>query len=118
MTFSLPAVVRAWSGTDFSQVLKDEIESLGPGVLPLQQCTTQGGNIDDSDISVSVLSCGESGDTITAKLGIFFTEVVGGCNCHDDPVRENGYCEIGISIDMQTAIARLSPLSQENHSQL
>lgn len=118
MTIALPVALHTWPGTDFGQVLKDELEGLAPGALPLQSCTTRGGNIDDSDISVSVLNTRESGHCIEARLGVFFTEVVGGCNCHDDPVRENAYCEIAISIDMQTAIVKFSSLGEENYSSL
>ena len=32
------------------------------------------------------------------RLGVFFAEVVGGCNCHDDPVATHSYALLGLRI--------------------
>ena len=89
----------------YSRILKQELEALQPGSLPLQQFTTQGGVVDDADISVTVLSVVGHEHEILAKVGVFFTEVVGGCNCHDDPVHSNAYAEMMLAINRQTAEA-------------
>ena len=60
-------------GTDsLAQVLKRAIESLEPGTLPLAQATTQGGYVDDSHISASILSVAENERCIEATAGVFF----------------------------------------------
>ena len=82
-----------------------ELESLQAGCLPLQAHTSQGGMVDDSNISVTVLKLNDKGEELLATLGIFFTEVVGGCNCHDDPLEVNAYAELELCIDKQTAVA-------------
>ena len=52
-----------------------------------------GGFIDKQSISVSILSSKIIEETLELKCSIFFSEHIGGCNCHDDPHSENGYCE-------------------------
>ena len=99
----LSKTCESWPSADSASVLKDEIKHLDAGSLPLQQFTTQGGIVDDADISVTVLGLDDQGDEIRAKVGVFFTEVVGGCNCHDDPVLANAYGELRLSINRQTA---------------
>ncbi|MDH5436257.1 MAG: glucosamine--fructose-6-phosphate aminotransferase [Gammaproteobacteria bacterium] len=95
--------LRAWSTDAFSRQLKLEIEALCTGALPLAQATTQGGKIDDSNITATVLSFTAQENIIQAKAGIFFTEIIGGCNCDDDPVSETVYCEMLFNINMVTA---------------
>ncbi|MBE9516480.1 MAG: glucosamine--fructose-6-phosphate aminotransferase [Proteobacteria bacterium] len=95
--------LRDWNTSAFSQTLKAEVEALKAGVLPLHHAVTQGGNVDDSNISVTVLYAKESEADIEVRAGIFFTEVVGGCSCGDDPFSVNAYCEMTLKIDKSTA---------------
>ena len=99
--FTIP--LSKWNTDLFNASLKNEIQNLKSGVLPLHLATTQGGMVDDSNISASIISSSENDDCIQAKVGVFFNEIIGGCNCHDDPVSENTYCEIHVSINKQTA---------------
>ena len=96
----------AYSGADsLAQALKRAIESLEPGTLPLAQATTQGGHVDDSQVSATILSVAETERSIEARAGVFFHEIVGGCSCGDPPVSENASCEIRVSIDKATGEA-------------
>ena len=65
--------------------------------------------IDDNNISASVLGVEQTADHLTARVGVFFTEIVGGCNCNDDPAEANAYCVIEVRIDRATGIAVLTP---------
>ncbi|WP_241086984.1 glucosamine--fructose-6-phosphate aminotransferase [Candidatus Vondammii sp. HM_W22] len=94
-----------WGSDSFSRVLKSEIENLETSVLPLHKGTTQGGLVDDSNISATIINFAEEEGYIRAKVGIFFNEIIGGCSCGDDPLSENAYCEIQVSIDKVTAEA-------------
>lgn len=82
--------------------IKARLEALPPDALPLHKATTQGGIVGDQPISVTVLSASEASGAIKARVGVFFTEVVGGCNCHDDPYQANGYCELAVHVDRAT----------------
>lgn len=101
----LPASRQQWQCAGFEKTLKTELEGLPAGTLPLERATSRGGIADDSDISVTVIEAVENTRSIQARAGIFFTEIVGGCSCGDDPFAENAYCEIRILIDKSTAEA-------------
>jgi hypothetical protein len=102
--------LQAWNTPAFARTLKQEIENLPCGALPLYHCTRQGGMVDDTDISASILNSRATQQAIEVKLGIFFSERVGGCSCHDEPVLENAYGEMLLSIDRQTADAEITVL--------
>ena len=96
----------------FARQLKHELEHLQAGTLPLEQATTQGGQVDDSNIAANVIEVREHGDWICARVGIFFNEVVGGCSCGDDPLSVNAYCQIQVSIDRASAEAEFALLPE------
>lgn len=100
--------LRDWQTDAFKQTLKTEIQQLPTGQLPLDSGVTEGGMIDDSDISVSVISVDDKDSVIETKLGIFFTEIIGGCNCADDPIQKNAYCELRMRLDKENAEASFS----------
>lgn len=97
-----------WGSDRFSEALKREILGMTSGSLPLHLAVAQGGIVDDSKLDATVLSIADSDCTIQARVGIFFTEIVGGCSCGDDPTHTNAYCEILVSIDKETATAKLA----------
>ncbi len=89
----------------FTHSLKAAIESLAPGSLPLHQFTTQGGLVDDSHITATIMQIDKHKKHIHARVGIFFSEVVGGCSCGDDPYSVNAYAELLVVIDPNSAEA-------------
>lgn len=101
----LTAAVRDWGTEQFERTLKSDIEALDGGCLPLYQGTQAGGRVDDSDLSVTVISSRARGSVIESCIGVFFTEVVGGCSCGDEPFTQPGYCELRVTIDRHTARA-------------
>jgi hypothetical protein len=101
----LDALQESHPGT-LAKALKHELENLPAGTLPLEKGTSRGGFVDDSDISVTVIRVIQDENSIQAKIGVFFTEIIVGCGCGDDPIPENTYCEMQISIDRKTATAR------------
>lgn len=92
-----------WGTPQFTATLKAALESLPTGSLPLESGLRAGGYVDDSDISVTVLKTAEDTQTIQAKLGIFFSEIVICCGCGDDPMPQNAYCQLLLHIDKHTA---------------
>jgi hypothetical protein len=65
--------------------------------------------IDDRDIETTILCMEQAADQISARIGVFFTEIVGGCNCNDDPLETNAYCVLEVVIDRTTGKASISP---------
>lgn len=101
----------AWNSASFTQALSSEIQSLRSGDLPLEKGSDQGGLVDDSDLGVTVLGLTDDEDSIQAKVGIFYKEIVGGCSCGDEPMVNNAYCELQVVIDKSTARAEIVVLS-------
>ena len=100
----LPDSRRAWPGPGFAAVLKAELEALPANSLPLAQGGTLGGYVDDSSIVASVLRITETTGAIGATVGIFFSEILTGCSCSEDPDIQNAYCELVLAIDKHTAM--------------
>ena len=99
----LPNSLRAWQTDRFALSLKNEIWNLAAGTLPLDQGVTQGGFVDDSDMTITVLHVTEDDASIQAKVGVFFMEIVASCGCGDEPMPTNAYCEMKVRIDKATA---------------
>jgi len=102
----------AWGADNFSDVLKNEMRTVAPDLLPLYIKSAQGGMMDFNDISVSILSVDESEKTFKVMLGIFFTELIGGCNCDDDPTPVNSWGKLEIAINRKQAATDFSLLEQ------
>lgn len=97
--------IKHWPDESVKQEIKLELLNLEPGSLPLHLATTQGGIVNESNLGLTILSCSDMTDDIVIKAGVFFTEVIGGCNCDDDPIEIPAYCLISISINKTTAHA-------------
>jgi len=95
----------------FSETLKAELEGLASGVLPLQKGCSRGGVADDREIAVRVLDVQPGERFIRARVGVFFSEVVAGCSCGDDPLVESAYCEMEVAIDRESADAEFTVVS-------
>ncbi|BBP04099.1 hypothetical protein TPL01_31750 [Sulfuriferula plumbiphila] len=106
--------LRAWGTPDFNRVLKSEIEQLDASQLPLQQGLTIGSYALDNRLDVIVIGTAEEDGHIRAKIGIFYTSIIAGCSCADDPTpvdENNEYCVMQIEIDPTTAEAVLTLLT-------
>ena len=106
----LTGAMRDWGSDAFAETLKSELGALEPGVLPLDKCGALGGYVDDSDVAVTIISLTESETCIDARIGVFFSEILAGCSCGDEPSPENAYCEIGVTIDKATAETQFTVL--------
>jgi len=102
----LPRSRDARNSLDFATVLKREVEQLRAGQLPLQQALTSSSYALDDAFSVMIISVADAPDSIRAKVGVFFSGIVAGCSCPDDPTpveAQNEYCELMLTIDKTSA---------------
>jgi hypothetical protein len=99
-----------WGSDAFAETLKHEIEGLEPGILPLLQGSSRGGVPDEREIKAMLLQASEGPDSIQARVGIFFNEILAGCSCGDEPMSLQSYCEMQVDIDKSTAEASFSVL--------
>jgi len=94
----------SWGSELFSKKIIAEIMALKAGVLPLQHGLTQGDMAAEKADKIALLACDENETNISVKIAVFFTEIISGCSCGDDPATLNGYCEMVLSIDKQTGL--------------
>lgn len=116
---TLPESLNAWNSPEFSAVLQEEIARLGggrsggqyAGPLPLQQGLSVSSHALDEPIQVTVQRVWEEGNRIHARVGIFYSGLIAGCSCADDPTpteAQNEYCELLVAIDRVTAEAQVT----------
>jgi hypothetical protein len=108
----LPAAARAWNGPDFGAALKAELEALGAEALPLLNLMQRGSTVLDTPIQVMVLgtpgATADASAAVRVRVGVFFSSLLGGCSCADDPTpveAEAEYGELDIHIDLQSGTA-------------
>jgi len=104
--------VAAWGTPAFNDVLRHELEQLDRGRLPLQQCLTTTSYPGDGPVQFMVLDASERNGHIRARTGVFFSGVIAGCNCADDPTpveEQQEYCELEVDIDQGTGAATFAP---------
>ncbi len=108
MAVHLPQLLEHCEAAGFAQHLKQALKQLPDGSLPLHLATTQGGMVDSSALDISLLHHHLHDDHLAIRMTVFFEEIVGGCNCHDDPVRVNGCCILALTIDRQSGLCQFS----------
>lgn len=102
----LPKSLNAWGSPEFEAVLKQEIAQLDASQLPLQQGLTRSSHVTDRPLQAMILNVSAEAGLIRAKAGIFYTGVIAGCSCADDPTpidELNEYCTVQLCIDRMTA---------------
>jgi len=107
--------LRAWGGTDFMAILKQEVVELGADNLPLQQGLSGSNYVAESPITVMIHRVAEMDNVIRIKAGIFYQGIIGGCSCADDPTptgENNEYCEVQIDIDKATAATAVALITE------
>jgi hypothetical protein len=96
----------AWGSPDFKTVLQKDIQAIDPALLPLQKGLSLSSYVSEKPFYVTILNVTDSDKLITAKTGIFYTGIIAGCSCADDPTpqdEQQEYCEIQFSIDKTSA---------------
>jgi hypothetical protein len=110
----LPAALDAWNSPEFVAVLKREIDRLDGGRLPLQQGLTASSQALDDRFEAMIIGADDEAGFIRARVGIFFSGLITGCSCADDPTPvepQNEYCELIFAIDKATAEATVTLLA-------
>lgn len=111
----LPRALSVWGSPDFDGVLKEEIERLAADQLPLQKGLSTTSYPVGEGFRVMVIGSSAADGFIRARAGIFYSGIVAGCNCADDPTpveAQPEYCEVQIDIDRETAGATITLLGE------
>jgi len=104
----------AWGNPDFADVLKKELEQLNADQLPLQRGLSTTSHAIDHNLSVMIIRVSEEGGSIRVKAGIFYSGIIAGCSCADDPTpveEQSEYCEVQLDINKSTAEATITLLT-------
>lgn len=102
---ALKQTLQAWGGPAFNATFKKEVEALPPEHLPLQQGLSLSSSISDQPFRVMVISTGESEGRLQVKAGVFYSGIIAGCSCADDPTPQDvqaEYCDLAFNIDPQS----------------
>ena len=92
----------AWGSEHFVATFKQEVSALSVDDLLLQQALTVGSYATTDNLKVMINQYKEMSDSYIVNAGIFFTSMIGGCNCADDPTPQDSYaeyCELCFIID-------------------
>jgi hypothetical protein len=108
----LPKSLAAWGTPAFEDVLKQELEALDSTQLSLQQGLTTTSHATDQPIQVMVLGASEVDGRIRVRVGVFFSGIIAGCSCADDPTpveAQQEYCELEVDIDQASGATTFVP---------
>lgn len=112
--FYLPFSLEAWDTPSFNAVLKQEVCSLDPKLLPLQQGLQNSSYAVDDKLSITILEVKEDAANLIVKAGLLYNGIIAGCSCADDPTptdETNEYCDVLFYINKQTAEATVTLVS-------
>jgi len=108
--------VKAWGSPEFESSFKNEIANLDRQLLPLQEGLSKSSHVSESLLEPVVLSTSETASVISVKTGIFYSGIIAGSCCADDPTplcEENEYCEVIVDIDKATGEATIRLLTNQ-----
>jgi len=113
----LPNALNAWGTPEFEVILKQEIEQLDAGCLPLQQGLSGTSDVADEPFRVMLIGAAlDTGTCIRVKAGIFYAGILGGCSCADDPTpleSQPEYCVLWFDIDKTSAATHVSLVADD-----
>ena len=102
----LSKALQANHSPEFNKALKNEIQDLDPNLLPLQQGLSLSSYVGKTPFTAVILNVSEEDNYIKIKVGIFYTGIIAGCSCSDDPSptdEQNEYCNLLFSVNKNTA---------------
>lgn len=110
----LSKTIQAWGAANFDEIFKEEIQKLDRNLLPLQAGLSQSSYVSDDELKVILISASEKDNNIAIKAGVFYSGIIAGSCCADDPTpvdHQTEYCELLIELDKSTAEASIKLLS-------
>jgi len=107
--------LKAWGTENFEAIAKMEIEQLSEKQLPLQQALSNSSYALDTNLKAIIINASEEENIIRVKSGIFYTGIIYGCNCADDPTPVDELpeqCEVQLEINKLTAETNITLLGE------
>lgn len=95
-----------WDSNNFSDIFNCEIKSLDISQLPLQQGLSHSSIALNDKLKATILEKTDLNDCYSIRAGLFYTGIISGCSCADDPSPQDEiteYCEALFLINKQSA---------------
>jgi len=111
-----PKALAAWRTDRFAAAIKEEIEHLDTVLLPLEQALTRSSHVGTDRVGATILRVETEPGRIRVKAGLFYTGIIVGCSCADDPTpldEQVEYCEVWFDIDCLTGEGKATPVIDE-----
>lgn len=102
MMIEMPASNRHLGTGEFAAILRQALASLPECDLPF--AGDHGGRLEPGSIGVTILSMCAVDTWIEARIGVFFSETVGGCSCGEEPFISHGYRELGLRLHRASGV--------------
>jgi hypothetical protein len=83
--FTLQKSLQAWNTRTFDNVFKSEVSDLDKQLLPLQKGLLFSSYVSPDKISPVIMSSSSGTTHLLIKTTIFYTGIIAGCSCADDP---------------------------------
>jgi hypothetical protein len=112
---TLSQSLKAWQSDTFIKTFKQEVANLPSSLLPLQQGLSLSSYVSDESINPIINNSSETPTHIVIKAGIFYSGIIAGCSCSDDPTpidTQNEYCELLFNIDKLSAQTSVSLITE------
>ena len=100
----------AWSRPEFVTVFKQEVAGLDTNQLPLQAALAHSSHVAGVEFEPVILASEETETSLRIKAGIFFSGLIAGSCCADDPspaCEQTEYCELQFIISKVSADTRI-----------
>ncbi|MBI1422350.1 MAG: hypothetical protein GC149_02710 [Gammaproteobacteria bacterium] len=111
-----PRTLAAWNTADLADTLKREVSDVDTALLPLQDALAHSSYVSESRLDPVVLASWETEESIYIKTGIFYSGIVAGSCCADDPgplCEQPEYCELLFNIAKADASVDVTLLTQD-----
>ena len=111
----LPKSLNAWGTPAFKDVFSQEVAQLEAAELPLQQGLARSSHVTERPFQAMLIRASEGAGLLRVKAGIFYTGIIAGCSCADDPTpidELNEYCVVQFDIDRTTAATTVTLLAE------
>lgn len=111
--FVLNEVIGAWGTPAFEACFKTAVEQLPAAQLPLQQGLAQTSHVSSEPFRVMVLASSAERGVVRVKAGVFYSGIIAGCSCADDPTPIDvvaEHCELLFEIEQKSGNTRVTLL--------
>lgn len=108
----LPGLAGARDPDALAAIVREALTGLDADALPLQQALSHGSVAVGGVREVLVISSREAGGRLLIRVGLFFSSMIAGCNCADDPTPADlleEYGEFELEMDARTGKGEIRP---------